>query len=288
MTTIGSVRLYDTLTRWDAALKLQPGLALSWKNVNDTTWDFTLRPGVKFHDGGPLTAAFATKLLDEIQSERQAAREARQLAERLGVAATREAIAGVPVSRLLQAQAELKVDLMTHPDPQRWGGEVVLSVLPWQPVVDGDIVPALPIDRVAAGASGEIDLMAGSTTEEWNFFLVPGGAIDQSLIAGWGSDVPGPRQVTVSGIVRFGDADSPGGASFVLFTLDTAQRRMSSARRRSRGGRRRWCHSFRPASAASAAKSPRGVSPAPRPTSPGTPASAPTCRSCPESACACS
>src|SRR5687767_6846977 len=48
--------LYDTLTRWDAALKLVPGLALSWKNVNDTTWDFTLRPGVKFHDGGPLTA----------------------------------------------------------------------------------------------------------------------------------------------------------------------------------------------------------------------------------------
>jgi peptide/nickel transport system substrate-binding protein len=48
--------LYDTLTRWDAALKLQPGLALSWKNVNDTTWDFTLRPGVKFHDGSALTA----------------------------------------------------------------------------------------------------------------------------------------------------------------------------------------------------------------------------------------
>jgi peptide/nickel transport system substrate-binding protein len=48
--------LYDTLTRWDAALKLQPGLAVSWKNVNDTTWDFSLRPGVKFHDGTPLTS----------------------------------------------------------------------------------------------------------------------------------------------------------------------------------------------------------------------------------------
>ena len=103
---------------------------------------------------------------------------ARQLAERLGVAATREAIAGVPVSRLLQAQGELKADLMTHPDPERWGDEVVLSVLPWQPVVDGDIVPARPIDRVAEGAGGDIDLMAGSTTEEWNLFLVPGGAID--------------------------------------------------------------------------------------------------------------
>ena len=51
------VNLYDTLTRWDASLKLVPGLATAWKNVNETTWDFTLRPGVKFHDGTPLTAA---------------------------------------------------------------------------------------------------------------------------------------------------------------------------------------------------------------------------------------
>src|SRR2546425_7984984 len=50
------VNLYDTLTRWDAALRLQPGLATSWRNVNDTTWELTLRPGVKFHDGSPLTA----------------------------------------------------------------------------------------------------------------------------------------------------------------------------------------------------------------------------------------
>jgi peptide/nickel transport system substrate-binding protein len=51
------VNLYDTLTRWDASLKLVPGLATSWKNVNETTWEFTLRPAVKFHDGTPLTAA---------------------------------------------------------------------------------------------------------------------------------------------------------------------------------------------------------------------------------------
>jgi peptide/nickel transport system substrate-binding protein len=48
--------LYDALTRWDATLKLQAGLATSWKNVNETTWEFTLRQGVKFHDGAPLTA----------------------------------------------------------------------------------------------------------------------------------------------------------------------------------------------------------------------------------------
>jgi peptide/nickel transport system substrate-binding protein len=48
--------LYDTLTRWDNNLKLVPGLASAWKNVNETTWEFTLRPGVKWHDGAPLTA----------------------------------------------------------------------------------------------------------------------------------------------------------------------------------------------------------------------------------------
>jgi len=50
------VNVYDTLTRWDAALQLQPGLATAWKTVNDTTWEFTLRPNVKFHDGSPFTA----------------------------------------------------------------------------------------------------------------------------------------------------------------------------------------------------------------------------------------
>ncbi len=48
--------LYDSLTRWDTALKLQPGLATAWRNVSDTVWEFTLRQGVKFHDGSPLTA----------------------------------------------------------------------------------------------------------------------------------------------------------------------------------------------------------------------------------------
>ncbi|HKA64032.1 MAG TPA: ABC transporter substrate-binding protein [Methylomirabilota bacterium] len=48
--------LYDSLLRWDTTLQLQPGLATTWKAVNDTTWEFTLRSGVKFHDGTPLTA----------------------------------------------------------------------------------------------------------------------------------------------------------------------------------------------------------------------------------------
>jgi para-nitrobenzyl esterase len=103
----------------------------------------------------------------------------RQLAERLGVAATREAIAAAPIARLLQAQAELKADVMTYPDPERWGREVTVNGMPWQPVIDGEVVPARPIDRIVAGAGAGIDLMTGSTLDEFNFFLAPTGAIDQ-------------------------------------------------------------------------------------------------------------
>jgi para-nitrobenzyl esterase len=108
-----------------------------------------------------------------------ARRVGRDIAARLGVTPTRAGIAAVPVARLLQAQAALKADLMARPDPGRWGDEVVESALPWQPVVDGDVVPGRPIDRIVAGAGAGIDLMAGAAAEESQFFLVPGGALDQ-------------------------------------------------------------------------------------------------------------
>jgi peptide/nickel transport system substrate-binding protein len=40
----------------DETNRLIPGLAVSWKNVGDTTWEFRLRQGVLWHDGSPFTA----------------------------------------------------------------------------------------------------------------------------------------------------------------------------------------------------------------------------------------
>jgi carboxylesterase type B len=104
----------------------------------------------------------------QVMSATTARRIGRYLAEQLGVDASRAAIAAVPVERLLAAQAELKAQLLAHPDPERWGAEVVTSTLPWQPVVDGDVIPAPPIDRIVAGAGARVDVMVGTTTDDWN------------------------------------------------------------------------------------------------------------------------
>ncbi|MFZ6647578.1 ABC transporter substrate-binding protein [Undibacterium sp. TJN25] len=48
--------LFDALVHIDANGHLIPGLAVSWKAVDATTWEFKLRRGVKFHDGSELTA----------------------------------------------------------------------------------------------------------------------------------------------------------------------------------------------------------------------------------------
>src|SRR5216684_8753653 len=49
--------MYDRLLDRDAkTFKPKPMLATSWKVINDTTWEFTLRKGVKFHNGEPFTA----------------------------------------------------------------------------------------------------------------------------------------------------------------------------------------------------------------------------------------
>ena len=49
--------IYDRLLDRDPkTLKPKPMLATGWKLVNDTTWEFTLRKGVKFHNGEPFDA----------------------------------------------------------------------------------------------------------------------------------------------------------------------------------------------------------------------------------------
>jgi carboxylesterase type B len=108
-----------------------------------------------------------------------AERVAGLFAQKLGVEASREAIVAVPLDRTIAAQEELTADLFAHPDPERWGAEVVAAMVLWQPVIDGAVIPARPIDLIASGASADIDLLIGTNTDEWRLFLAVGNAIDQ-------------------------------------------------------------------------------------------------------------
>lgn len=48
--------VFERLVEADAKENLTPGLAESWKAINDTTWEFKLRKGVTWHDGAAFTA----------------------------------------------------------------------------------------------------------------------------------------------------------------------------------------------------------------------------------------
>jgi peptide/nickel transport system substrate-binding protein len=48
--------IFDRLIDQDENQLVKPDLALSWRAVDDKTWEFKLRPGVKFSDGSDFTA----------------------------------------------------------------------------------------------------------------------------------------------------------------------------------------------------------------------------------------
>jgi peptide/nickel transport system substrate-binding protein len=57
MTWVAQQPMYESLLNWDKNLNIVPALATSYKVRDQKTIDFTLRKGVKFHNGDELTAA---------------------------------------------------------------------------------------------------------------------------------------------------------------------------------------------------------------------------------------
>ncbi len=58
--------VFDTLVMKEPGGHIKPGLAESWRAVDDLTWEFRLRKGVRFHDGSNFTAADVVFSLDRI------------------------------------------------------------------------------------------------------------------------------------------------------------------------------------------------------------------------------
>ena len=58
--------VFDSLVMKEAGGRIKPGLAESWRVVDDLTWEFKLRKGVRFHDGSNFTAADVVFSLDRV------------------------------------------------------------------------------------------------------------------------------------------------------------------------------------------------------------------------------
>lgn len=96
LTQLGAV---ETLVSVDPERRPQPGLATGWTRTDPTTWRFTLRPGVVFHDGAPLSAEAVVGALSSVA----------------GVAAPPRAIAGTGLTA--EADGEAVLVRTASPDP---------------------------------------------------------------------------------------------------------------------------------------------------------------------------
>jgi para-nitrobenzyl esterase len=101
------------------------------------------------------------------------------LAAKVGVAPTLAAMADVPWQRLVAAFGEMKAELAADPDPSRWGTEVVATSMPFQPVLDGTVLPGPPLDRIRKGSAAAVDIVIGTNADDWRLFLAASGMLLQ-------------------------------------------------------------------------------------------------------------
>ncbi|MDQ1403510.1 MAG: para-nitrobenzyl esterase [Actinomycetota bacterium] len=79
-----------------------------------------------------------------------------------------------------------------------------LSRLPFQPEIDGDVLPAPPLDRVVGGASGDVDILVGTNLDEGNTFNLGDPTFrqldDAGLVQRWEQSYPGQAQRLVDAL----------------------------------------------------------------------------------------
>ncbi len=107
-----------------------------------------------------------------------ARRVSAEVAAHLGVPATAEAFAALDPEVVTAAQSAVALAIQADPDPRRWGATVLsggLGIMSLFPVIDGELVPDVPLVRIAQGAAAAMPLLIGTTREEFRLFLVPTG-----------------------------------------------------------------------------------------------------------------
>lgn len=144
-------QMFEGLVRYEDKSKIVPVLASTWTNPDDKTWLFTLKEGVKFHDGNTMDAADVKYSLDKV------------IASNSDLA---QVFAGTIAS--VEAVGDNQVKIATkEPDP------ALLNRLAFLYVIDAD----LPQDEEPSQAgTGPYEVKPGTKPSETNIQMV---AFDQ-------------------------------------------------------------------------------------------------------------
>ena len=75
-----------------------------------------------------------------------------------------DALRAVPASRIVETAMRVTAEAPTLL------GDMTSLRMPFQPVIDGETLTAKPIERLQAGAAADVDVLVGTTSDEWQIF----------------------------------------------------------------------------------------------------------------------
>lgn len=98
---------------------------------------------------------------------------AAQLFAFYGIEPTRAAVASMPFEKLATYPAFTGPKATDDAWAELTGGNVAV----FKPWYDGEVLPMRPVDAIRAGSARGVDILVGSTEDEWRHYTVPSGAI---------------------------------------------------------------------------------------------------------------
>jgi peptide/nickel transport system substrate-binding protein len=187
--------IYETLLTRDAGGELEPLLATGYTQVDDTTWEFTLREGVSFHNGAPFNAEAAAFSINRIIDPATASDQVSNFATIVSAEAASEYVVRITTNgpdpilparmNMLMiiepghAQADPEafattpigtgpyrfvswdrgVDVTIEKNPDYWGEAGSIDVVHYRPILEEST-------RLAALQAAEVDLVFGLLPEQ--------------------------------------------------------------------------------------------------------------------------
>ena len=150
-----------------------------------------------FHKAIPQSGA-----ADICYDRERSARVARAWLDALGLD-DRAKLAEIPTEAILKAQTRLLVAALSGRDTRKLGG------LPFQPTIDGALLPQRPINTLRANAAKNIPLLTGTTREEWKLFTAANPRLRLMTAKGLSERVTRLESTTAAAMLQAYDEGSP-------------------------------------------------------------------------------